>query len=328
MTEIERFKAWAQPAPERQLMTVGSDELPEPMAMQRVAQRLGVSAAALAAASATTLVAPPAIAATLVKSQGLFSATLVKGLVLGLGLGMSVVVGTAIVRAPSPHVMPGPSRSTATQRVSVAAIPVGAEVLAAPSEMDGVAAASSVVAASSVATVSHVTAASRVAVARVADPNAVAGRIGTRESDAPSDEELARASQAPLHDTTRTHATRADATRATDSVQRRRSDASPLSSSKPATLDPRLAREIASLDQVRSIWQKGDAAQALLVLRNFERREGFLALQREALLTSIELLLALGERSQAAAVARRLLQAGVSSSERPRLEAIVSGAAR
>ena len=97
--------------------------------------------------------------------------------------------------------------------------------------------------------------------------------------------------------------------------------AGPSASARP--VDPRLAREVASLDLVRASASRGDAAGALRELSGFERTYGYIALRTEAMLVNIDVLLSLGRRVEAAAIARQLLRLGAPATQRPRLEELV-----
>jgi hypothetical protein len=88
-------------------------------------------------------------------------------------------------------------------------------------------------------------------------------------------------------------------------------------------VDPRLAREVASLDQARAYAKSGNAAVALRELNGFEASFGYFALRKEAMLVRIDVLLALGRRKEAAATARQLLLSGAPATQRARLEDLV-----
>lgn len=64
MSQPRRFKTAGAPSREGRMMAAGCQELPDAEAVHRAAQRLGVSAAAIAAAAAATTIAPSAVAAT------------------------------------------------------------------------------------------------------------------------------------------------------------------------------------------------------------------------------------------------------------------------
>jgi hypothetical protein len=90
-------------------------------------------------------------------------------------------------------------------------------------------------------------------------------------------------------------------------------------------VDPRLAREVASLDHARATAHRGDAAAALQELDGFEHNYGYVALRKEAMLVRIDVLLSLARRTEAAATARQLLLSGAPANQRARLEDLVRG---
>ena len=88
-------------------------------------------------------------------------------------------------------------------------------------------------------------------------------------------------------------------------------------------LDPRLAREVASLDRARASANRGDAADAVRELTGFERSYGYVSLRKEAMLVHVDVLLSLGRQVEAAAIARQLLLAGPPATRRAKLEELV-----
>jgi hypothetical protein len=388
MTQIERFKTRAPNAPEGRLMAAGSEESPEGLAMQRVARRLGVSAAAMAAASAASMSAPAAaataatttaamtapvaaattsaamtppaaIATSTIAATTIGSAVLVKGLVVGLGLGLSVVAGGALLREPSPGSDPTsnqasrgfvaeskPEQPLPPSNHTGAAVPaIAAAPSAPPMAVPAAAIAASVGKPIAEGPQVTSTAGALPTPVRSAEHNATQQAVATHHGARALTESSVAAATGALANTDgfaepeRTRQvqsaespSRHDAgttpARETATVSREPAASAPTASMPQAPVDPKLAREIARLDEVRRIWRQGDASRALLVLRNFQRQDGFRTLQREALWVTVDLLVTLGDRAQAASVARQLLQSGVSATERAKLEGIVNAPGR
>jgi hypothetical protein len=87
---------------------------------------------------------------------------------------------------------------------------------------------------------------------------------------------------------------------------------------------PQLAGEIASLDRARGFASRGDATGALRELSTYGRNFGYVTLRKEAMLVNIDVLLSLGRRVEAVAIARQLLALGASTTQRAKLEALIS----
>lgn len=89
-----------------------------------------------------------------------------------------------------------------------------------------------------------------------------------------------------------------------------------------------LAREVRALDAVRDALRLGDARRALDELDRCEQERIFQMLSREAAVLRVEALGGLGRTQQAAILARRLLNAGVSPAQRTSLERWVAAGQR
>ena len=70
------------------------------------------------------------------------------------------------------------------------------------------------------------------------------------------------------------------------------------------------------MDRARKSANHGDATE-------FERSYGYVALRKEAMIVNIDVLLSLGRRVDAAAIARQLLLLGAPATQRARLEKLV-----
>ena len=90
-------------------------------------------------------------------------------------------------------------------------------------------------------------------------------------------------------------------------------------------VDPRLAREVASLDRARAFAARGDPTGALREIDHFQRSSGYFALKKEAMLVNIDVLLSLGQKVEAAAIARQLLALGAPVTQRAKLEELIRG---
>jgi hypothetical protein len=89
-------------------------------------------------------------------------------------------------------------------------------------------------------------------------------------------------------------------------------------------VDPRLAREVASLDRARASAHRGEPAAALREINSFEKSYGYVALRKESMLVNIDVLLSLGRRADASVLARQLLLAGAPANQRARLEELAN----
>lgn len=291
-------------------MAAGGREKPDPDALHRTACRLGVSAAALAAASSAVTVAQSAAAFThptaaagvgAMKTTGsLLLASIVKGSVIGLCVSGGAYVGlNAFAPAPKPAIV-SPRAGVALASAERNAAPGSPSAPPAPSltpatETEAIAERAPTrfgPAPSSVANLIVPEAAPQQVLPAAAPPNA---RFEDESPPRPAmDASLAGATQA------------ASSHGATGLV--------------PA--DARLAREITSLDRVRKLARQGNAAAAVNELDAFERSVGFAALRTESQLVRIDVLLSLARRDEAAAVARQLLAAGAPATQRNQLQAL------
>jgi hypothetical protein len=312
MKQPRRLKSEKLPGRAGQLLAVGSDEMPEPQAMHRAARQLGVSASVLAAATSVAGVASTTAAASAASASsatiGVAAGTtagVVKVALFGVGLLMAVAVGSTLI----PSSMP--SKGTGPAIVSIAKHAESAK------NMDH-------------HSVSPVTSAERdldsYTVLRPTSSRAPTGtsEVSTRtETAAPTITPLPYgAAVGRFEDIESEAATRITESNLTNSLSSSvQTPAGPIATgSVPAPVDPRLAREIASLDRARTYASRGAAAAALRELDAFNRSFGYAALQREAMLVRIDALLAVGRRSEAAATARALLLSGAPVSQRRRLQ--------
>ena len=319
MNQTRRFKAAL--GPEGRLFALGRDEVPEPEAKQRVARRLGISAAALASAAAATAIAPSATAAAATagakgvgslaaifgKAAGPFIAsTVVKATLIGLGLGAASYAGVKVytsrvsVNPPSAAVTtivaPKPRQPTPD--------PVGASAETALVVQDAL---------PEVANARPNAAALGTAVASPAEPAPLANTVEPGALQVARFEDDPESPPAPSVVGTAAPLLPGQAPSPNTGP--------PHASTLPA--DPRLAREVASLDLARARANHGDAAGALRELNTFQSSDGYMALRKEAMLVKIDVLLSLGQEGAAAAIARQLLAMGVPGNQRARLEALV-----
>ena len=324
MNQPQRFKAASVLGREGRLMASGLEEMPDPEAIQRAARRLGISATVLASAAAATAVAPAATtAATSAVTSGgigtvgtaigkatgsLLMMSVVKGTVIGLSIGITVFAGAHLVRSNEPAKVPNLS-------------PAVSIVLSRPrpkADNPGVAPATSVF--------------------QDAVPVAATARVVSPSPDSPAQAMVNGESAAPPVGLPPAaalvgHFEDLESPAALPSTSRTSADLLPSQGpvSIPATatragalpVDPRLAREVASLDQARAYAKSGNAAVALRELNGFEASFGYFALRKEAMLVRIDVLLALGRRKEAAATARQLLLSGAPATQRARLEDLV-----
>ncbi len=220
MNQPQRFKAAQAFDCKGQLMSIGSRERPDPEALRRVAQRLGISAAALTSAAAIAVVR-----AASAEASGAAGA-------LSSGQPREPIVSRATgAAAPARFDNSGLPELLSSHK------PASADSLTSPGS-----------------------------------GSASAGALGTRAAPA----------------------------------------------------DPRLAHEVASLDRVRAFANRGDAAGALRELNGFGQSYGYATLHKEAMLVNIDVLLSLGRKVEAAALARQLLALGAPATQRAKLESLVS----
>ena len=321
MNQPRRFKATLL-GREGRLLAVGSEELPEPEAMHRVARRLGISATALASAGVATTLTSSAGGATSTASIGaigtvgaaagkatgsLVATTLVKATVIGLSLGVASYTGTRLIRSKlQSNISREASVVAVAQRVprrkvdNVGVPPTNSALQNSTPETKGV----RVVAASSVnpgeATVAAEPLAPSDPLSPIAPP---VGRFEDFESPAPPP------SRAPTSNTSFTNQDIVGVA------------AAPSAGALP--VDPRLAREVRSLDLARAFANRGNSTGALSELDGFEKSFGYFALRKEAMLVKLDVLLSLGRKAEAAALARQLLLAGAPVTQRTKLEELI-----
>ena len=323
MNQPQRLKAASALGHEGRLMASGSEEMPDPEAIHRAARRLSISATVLASAVAATAVAPAATAATTAVTSGgigtvgtaigkatgsLLMMSVVKGTVIGLSLGITVFAGAHLVRSNEPAKVPNLS-------------PAVSIVLNRPrpkADNPGVASATSV----------FQDAVPVTAAARVVSPSqdSPAQAMVTGEPAAPSVGLAPAAALVGHFEDLESPAVLPSPSRtSTDLLPSQGPGATPATATRAGALpvDPRLAREVASLDQSRAYANRGNAVGALRELDGFEASFGYVALRKEAMLVRIDVLLALGRRKEAAATARQLLLSGAPATQRARLQDLV-----
>jgi hypothetical protein len=323
MIQPERFKTALATVREGRLMSIASLERPYPEAIHRAARRLGISAAALASAAAATAVAPAAAGATSGTTTvgastaggvvgktvcSFLVASIVKGTLIGLGITVAIYSGVQLVDSGAPANAPISTsllananqlhQRNANERGAAAVQPELREPDPAPTRpQQGAAWPGSTVGA-------MITEQPRQAVVAPAPGAAATARFEDSESPA------LLSSQKPT---------------ATNAIP----SEGPVSAAAGtprtgATLaDPRLAREVASLDRARAFANRGDAAGASHELSHFERSFGYATLRKEAMLVNIDVLLSLGRKAEAITIARQLLAMGAPATHRAKLEALV-----
>lgn len=322
MNQPRRFKAEPILGREGRLMALGSLEVPAPEAKQDVARRLGISATVLASAAATTALAPSAAAATssaggvgslsaaVGKATGSFiAATLAKATVVGLSLGIASYTGVRLVRSRVP---------TNNPQLTIA-ITAGPKLAQRTVNNLNVAPTTS-----PIQETLEETASARANATSSGNP---AEAAGTAEPFVPSESLSPAASVGRFEDVEPPAPLPSVVPTSTESL----TGFGPLGNASGATragalpVDPRLAREVRSLDLARACANRGDTTGALRELNGFERNYGYIALRKEAMLVHIDVLLSLGHRVEAAAIARQLLLAGAPATRRASLEALVRG---
>jgi hypothetical protein len=325
MNQPRRFKTEQVLNREGRLMALGSLEVPDPEAKREVARRLGISTAALASAAATTAIAPSAAAAAAASSSGgvgslsaavgkatgsFIATTLAKATVVGLSLGIASYAGVRLVR----------SRMPTSNPQSTIAIAAGPKLAQRTANDFGAAPATS----SSQDRMAE-TASAPTHATSSGNPAAAAG---TAEPSVPSDSLSPAAASVGRFEDVEPPAPLASVVTTTNESL---TGLGPLGSANsaartgPLPVDPRLAREVRSLDLARAYANRRNAAAALQELNSFERNYGYIALRKEAMLVHIDVLLSLGRRREAAAIARQLLLAGAPATRRASLEALVNG---
>jgi hypothetical protein len=323
MNQPQRFKEASTRA--GRMMQAGSEERPPAKAMQRAAHQLGVSPSVLAAvlcptaaSAATTGVVTAgarAIANTASKASAWgLTATLTKGGIVGLGVGVALFASAELTRskAPAPATVATPPMPTVSARLDVLAPRSSGSaqfnVDSPPKNQSCRSPTLPIAKASSNALVSSPPQHDSTGVDRAVALNSslVAATAHGRDDaqvPGPSNQDQIVGPAA----TNRAHSPIAAT-----------SSASAQENAVP--VDVRLAHEIASLDRTRMLANRGNAAGALRELDAFAQRYGFSVLRREATLVRIDLLLGLGRTADATAAAHRLLAMGASGAERVRLE--------
>lgn len=287
MNQPQRFKdALGREGP---FMKAGSDEATPTGAMDRAARQLGIFAPTLAAAiSAEKARAATSGTATKLAASKV-AATLAKGGLVGLGVGL-VVLGAANLMHPNMPTRVAPAAPLVSTFIAESApagnSPVGPAVIA-PAM------------ASSVVQPGASTSRERLSASRIATSDEPVTEPNSRNGS--GSHPLALQPQSLV-------AAPAPSNRTPSSV-----------AESPAPADVRLAREVAGLDRVRALVNRGSAAAALEDLEDFEHRVGFSILQREAALVRIDILRALGRNDDASLAARQLLTMSPSG-ERARVE--------
>jgi hypothetical protein len=315
MKPILRFKESVHHMGEGHLMALGAEMKPEPEAMGRVAQRMGISAAALAsaqtlamqAASATATVASAAGTTALEKGAGSFlAASAIKGAAIGLCLSGLTYVGiqlsspsavTVRSSSPAPSLVPrvhsehtDPMGTAAAVKTVPVAVANG--LVASPSRSDP---------STKQPSSSHLASS-----AAGLEPKNVESTGEAAQPETPATIELPPAISSS---TTGPSVAGAPAFGGL---------AAPASHSAGAA-DPRVMREVHNLDRVRTLARQGKATLALRELDDFAKLFGYRVLLTESMLVRIDVLLSLGQREAAAAVARQLLSAGAPATQRQRL---------
>ncbi len=323
MNQPRRFKAAPALGLEGRLMAIGSEEIPESEAIHRVARGLGISATVIASTAVAAAMAPSATAATASASAGaigtvgtavgkvtgsFLATTIFKATVIGLSLGIASFTGVKLIR----------SRAPANEASVTAKTKVERQLPTRTRDSLGVAPSTSVFQDQVPGTAS--TRALAASSAIPGGPTVIAAPAAP--GDSPS---LAAAPVARFEDLESPAAIASNGPNSTASLASQGpvtiATAAPRAGAFP--VDPRLAREVASLDHVRATAARGDAAGALRELNAFEKGFGYFALRKEAMLVNIDVLLSLGQRSAAAATARQLLLMGAPANQRARLEELV-----
>jgi len=311
MSAPERFKVKAGTSREGRLMALGGNEMPDRDAIRRAAQRLGVSATVLTSASAASAMVTSAATSSAAASKlggSLLMLTLAKGILVGVGIGMVAFGGLQLVQTgknehstiPSTKSSASPSRALGLRENPAPKVTLAH----ANAELSG----SNYVRAISVPTSSPV-----VATARPIEIAANATTPTDASNEAPKTISVARFDQVTVfpHLVERKLETQPQAS----------NGVLPLRAPTVNT-DMRLAREVSSLDRVRILLRQGSPADALSEWNRFESGSGYSVLRREALLVRIDVLLALGQRTDAAVTARQVLNHFPATAERTRLEDI------
>jgi hypothetical protein len=304
-----RFKSERSLRLEGQLLAAGHAEQPEPASVQYAARRLGLPPSLLATyaacavvSAASTATATTASAGKLAAFGGLTALSTTKAVVVGVGIGVGIAAGTTALRDHrdvSPRVLTArPPVVGSTERSPRVASnspntepPIRTSVTTAPALRSG-------------SGLSSKDATLETPVPAAAMPASAVARFDDAESAVQGRAiEPSPGAQAVVP------TTRSAASSAPQLEQ---------------VVDPRLAREIASLDRARGLKARGQPAAALQELDAFGRHwGGYSTLGLEARLVQIDALVAMGQREAAARIARSLPWANLSTSQRQRLDGLV-----
>ena len=318
MSAPERFKVKAGTSREGRLMALGGNEMPDRDAIRRAAQRLGVSATVLTSASAASAMVTSAATSSAAASKlggSLLMLTLAKGILVGVGIGMVAFGGLQLVQTgknehstiPITKFSASPSRALGLRENPAPKVTLAH----ANAELSG----SNYVRAMSAPTSSPV-----VATARPIEIAANATTPTDASNEAPKTISVARFDQVTVfpHLVERKLEPQPEASNGVLPSRAPVVNTTPRKGSN----DLRLAREVSSLDRVRILLRQGSPADALSEWNRFESGSGYSVLRREALLVRIDVLLALGQRTDAAVTARQVLNHFPATAERTRLEDI------
>ena len=316
MKEPVRFKSARNLGLEGRLLAAAFEQQPEPASMKRAAERLGLPAGLFAASAATVVesLASPAAAASVTAGKvailgGLGAVGATKAVIVGVSIGVSIAVGATTLH------LGGFNR--------IGARPSLPQVVSIPATRD--APPSTTVGESEI-----------VQPAPATQTSTTLRRIGpTEETSAP---ELAAATPSRAPSGAPVVGRFDDFGAEPASASRDALLSQPVSptapalqaanptASGPAALDPRIAREVASLDRARGLARRGDAAAALAEVDGFTRHFGYSALSLEAQFVRIDALVALGRRTEAARLAAGLPWEALSTSQWQRLRGLVRDA--
>ena len=322
MNQPERLKTARGSDAAGQLLSSGSQERPNPEAMRRAAQRLGISAAALTYAAATAIATEAAAAvssavaggvvsagAVVGKTAGsLLAASIIKGTLIGLGITIAAYSGVQLVDA---GIQSSALNSTSIPKQSSQQPQLKATdpiVIPTPSVLQGPQPTPLKVQPAAPSSASPAKALVAAPPRKSAAPP-IFNAAPTARFEDPEPPALL-----PSHEPA-----------VTDETQRLGAVAPAAATPSAVTAPPelRLMREVASLDRARLAANRGAAATALRELTTFEHDYGYVTLRKEAMLVNIDVLLSLGRKAEAITLARRLLALGAPATQRAKLEGLV-----
>ena len=313
-----RFKSARNPGLEGRLLAAAFEQRPEPASVKRTAERLGLPAGLFAVSAATVVesVASPAAAATVTAGKvailgGLGVVGTTKAVIVGVSIGVGIAVGaTALHLGGSNRIGARPSLPQVVSKPATRDTPVSTTV----GESDVVQPAP---------TPQTSTTARRIGPSQeTSTPELEAAAPSRAQSGAPIIGRFDDIGAEPAH-VSRDALLSERASPTAPALQ-----AANATASVPAALDPRIAREVASLDRARGLARRGDAAAALAEVDGFARHFGYSALSLEAQFVRIDALVALGRRTEAARLAAGLPWDALSTSQRQRLSGLVGDAHR